>query len=165
MQYWAVARTAPNASPFESVGLAGFETFVSRIRVKVGAQWRTAPLFGCYFFVRMVDRWRVLERTIGVLNAVKFGASPARRPDRGITALLDRADPDGVTRLSARPLSQPPRRALERGAHVAIAGGPFRGFEAIHMGMTAQDREVVLINLLGRQTPVKIAASLVVPSQ
>ena len=81
MQYWAVARTAPNASPFESVGLAGFETFVSRIRVKVGAQWRTAPLFGCYFFVRMVDRWRVLERTIGVLNAVKFGASPARRPD------------------------------------------------------------------------------------
>ena len=47
----------------ESVALAGFETFTPRIRVKRGVRWRTTPLFGSYFFVRVVDRWRILERT------------------------------------------------------------------------------------------------------
>jgi transcriptional antiterminator RfaH len=167
MPYWAVARTAPHHERLavESVGLAGFETFVPRIRVKVGAQWRTTPLFGCYFFVRVVDRWRAIERTMGVLSVVKFGSTPARCPDEEIAALLDRADPDGVIRLSARPLaSQPsPRRVLEKGAPVAIAGGPFRGFAAIHTGMTAQERELVLIDLLGRKMTVAVPADHVVP--
>jgi transcriptional antiterminator RfaH len=164
MPYWAVARTAPNRERLavESVGQAGFETFVPRIRVKVGAQWRTQPLFGCYFFVRVVDRWRILERTIGVLNVVKFGASPARCPDEEIAALLSRADPDGVIRLSARP-SLPSRRILTPGAVVAIADGPFRGFEGIYSGQSAQEREIVLLNLLGAVRPVEIAAGLLAP--
>jgi len=88
MPYWAVARTAPHHErlAFESVALAGFKTFVPRIRVRVGPQWRTTPLFGCYFFVRVVDRWRILERTVAVLNVVKFGAAPARCPDEEIAA-------------------------------------------------------------------------------
>jgi len=36
---------------------------------------------------------------------------------------------------------------------------------AIYAGQTARDRELVLINVLGRQTPVRIAAGLVLPSQ
>jgi transcriptional antiterminator RfaH len=148
----------------ESVGQAGFETFVPRIRVKVGAQWRTTPLFGCYFFVRVVDRWRILERTMGVLNVVKFGASPARCPDEEIAALFARADPDGIVRLAARPAG-PSARLLAPGAPVEIADGPFRGLSAVYAGQSAQERELVLINLLGRQTPVKIATGLVVPSQ
>jgi hypothetical protein len=46
---------------------------------------------------------------------------------------------------------------------VAIDDGPFRGVEAIYAGMSAHDRELVLINLLGRQTPVQISAGLIVP--
>ena len=167
MPYWAVARTAPHHERLavESVALAGFETFVPRIRVKVGAQWRTTPLFGCYFFVRVVDRWRILERTIGVLNVVKFGASPARCPDEEIAALLSRADPDGVIRLSARPPSTSSKRVLTPGAAVTIADGPFRGLTGIYAGMSASERELVLINILGASRPVEIAARLVVPPQ
>jgi hypothetical protein len=114
--YWAVARTAPHHERLavEGVGQAGFETFVPRIRVKVGAQWRTTPLFGCYFFVRVVDRWRILERTMGVLSVVKFGASPARVPDAEIAGLLDRADPDGIIRLGDRHAGVDRRKPSER---------------------------------------------------
>lgn len=164
MPYWAVTRAAPNHERLavESVGQAGFETFVPRIRVKAGSQWRTQPLFGSYFFVRVVDRWRVIERTMGVLSVVKFGASPARCPDEEIAALLARADPDGIVRLAARPplLS---RRALTPGVVVAIADGPFRGFEGIYSGQSAQEREIVLLNLLGAVRPVEIAAGLLAP--
>jgi transcription antitermination factor NusG len=104
MAYWAVARAVPNHDRLaaECVGLAGYETFVPKIRIRTGAQWRTTPLFVGYFFVRIVDQWRVLERTMGVFNVVKNGATPSRCPDAEIAKLIERADPDGVIRLGAR---------------------------------------------------------------
>jgi transcriptional antiterminator RfaH len=164
MPYWAAVRTAPHHErlAYESVGLAGFETFTPKIRIKVGTQWRTVPLFGIYFFVRIIDQWRVLERSLGVVNVVKFGATPARCPDEEIAALIERSDRDGVIRLSARPRS-PPRRVLTPGATVAIADGPFRGLSGVYAGMTAHEREIVLLNVLGAPRQVAIAARLVVP--
>jgi transcription antitermination factor NusG len=144
----------------ESVGLAGFETFVPRIRVKVGAQWRTTPLFGTYFFVRVVDRWRILEATMGVLNVVKFGTAPAHCPDEEIAALIEKADRDGIIRLGPRPLSQPIRRSFAPGTAVAVTAGPLAGFEAIHTGMSAHERELVLIELLGGPRRVEISSGL-----
>jgi molybdopterin molybdotransferase len=35
-------------------------------------------LFAGYFFTRIVDQWRVLERTMGVLCVVRVGAVPSR---------------------------------------------------------------------------------------
>jgi transcription antitermination factor NusG len=164
MPYWTVVRAVPNHDGLaaESVALAGFETFVPKIRTRSRAQWRTTPLFGCYFFARVVDRWRAIERTMGVAGVVKFGAGPARCPDEEIAKLIARTDPDGVIRLSAHPPQPAP---IPPGARVIIASGPFRGFEAIHAGLTAHERQLVLIDLLGRQTPVQIAAGLVLPSQ
>jgi transcription antitermination factor NusG len=40
---------------------------------------------------------------------------------------------------------------LAPGAAVAIAEGPFRGFTGLYAGMTAHERELVLINLLGHK--------------
>jgi hypothetical protein len=137
---WAVARAASNHHRLavESVALAGFETFVPKIRTRAGAQRRTTPLFGCYFF-------------------------PAKCPDAEVAKLLERSDRDGIIRLPARP--PPLSRRLALGAPVTIGDGPFRGLSGIHQGMSAHDRELVLINILGRQTPVEIAAGLVLPSQ
>ena len=122
------------------------------------------PLFGCYFFARVVDQWRVLERTIGVLAVVKAAGVPARCPDEEIAKLIARSDPDGVIRLASCLTPQSVvRRAFAPGAKVAITGGPFRGFDAIHTGMTVRDREMVLIDLLGRKTTIAVAAGLVLP--
>jgi hypothetical protein len=71
--YWAVLRSAPghDVLAYEGVCRAGFEIFTPKIRTRVRARWKTTPLFGCYFFVRVIDQWRALERTIGVLSVVK----------------------------------------------------------------------------------------------
>jgi transcriptional antiterminator RfaH len=171
MPFWAVARTLAHRETFaaERVGEAGFEVFAPRIRERVpdgmrGVKWRISPLFRSYLFVHIVDRWRVVERTLGVLKLVKFGDAPARCPDVEIEALLERADKDGVIRLPPRPVAAP-RRVFARGDKVKISDGPFRGLAAIHSGMSAHEREVVLINLLGRQTAVAVPAGSVVPAQ
>jgi hypothetical protein len=44
-------------------------------------------------------------------------------------------------RLNASPASSP-RRDFTPGAPVAIADGPFRGFDGIYAGQRAQDREL-----------------------
>jgi hypothetical protein len=44
----------------------------------VGAKWKTTPLFNTYFFARIEERWRAIERAMGVASVVKFGAQPAR---------------------------------------------------------------------------------------
>ena len=149
---------------YEGVCRAGFEILTPKVRTRVGERWRTTPLFGCYFFARVVDQWRILERTIGVLAVVKAAGVPARCPDEEIAKLIARSDPDGVIRLASCLTPQSVvRRAFEPGAKVEITGGPFRGFDAIHTGMTVRDREMVLIDLLGRKTTVGVAAGFVLP--
>jgi transcriptional antiterminator RfaH len=165
MPYWSVVRVVPHHDRLaaECVAQAGFEVFVPKMRVKVGSQWRTTPLFAGYLFARIVDQWRVLERTLGVLTVVKVGATPSRCPDSEIAALIERADSDGIIRLGARPPAPPPRRILAPGAPVAIADGPFRGLSGVYQGMSARARELVLLNVLGASRPVEIAAELIVP--
>ena len=166
MPYWAVARAVPRHDRLtaECVGLAEFETFIPKVRVKVGSQWRTTPLFAGYLFVRIIDQWRALERTMGVLNVVKVGVTPSRCADAEIAKLLDRADPDGVIRLNARPRASS-RSLFTPGAQVSISGGPFAGFSGLYAGQTARERELILINILGATRPVAVAAGLVVPAQ
>jgi transcriptional antiterminator RfaH len=162
MPFWAVVRAVPHHDRLaaECVAMAGFETFVPKIRVKVESRWRTTPLFAGYFFVRVIEQWRVIERTMGVLGVVKVGAVPSRCPDEEIAKLIERSDPDGVIRLRARPVAQP-RRVLTPGATVAIVDGPFRGLEGIYAGQSARERELVLLNVLGGQRPVAVAAHLI----
>jgi transcriptional antiterminator RfaH len=162
MPFWAVVRAVPHHDRLaaECVATAGFETFVPKIRVKLESRWRTTPLFPGYFFTRVIDQWRVLERTMGVLSVVKVGPVPSKCPDEEIAKLIERSDPDGVIRLRARPLPTP-RRVLTPGATVAIVDGPFRGLEGIYAGMGARERELVLLNVLGATRPVAIASHLI----
>jgi transcription antitermination factor NusG len=167
MHYWTVLRSAPghDVLAYEGVVRAGFEIFTPKIRTRAGMRWKTNPLFGCYFFVRVVDQWRALERTIGVLSVVKSAGLPARCPDEEIATLIARSDADGIIRLSSSLTAQSVvRRAFEPGAKVATADGPFRGFNGLHTGMSTRDRELVLINILGASRPVEIAAGLLAPN-
>ena len=148
MAYWAVIRAVPNHDRLAaaSVCQAGFETFTPKIRRRVGTRWRTTP--------------RVLERSLGVLTVVKIGADPARCPDAEIAALIERSDADGVFEPSSVVADSP---RPQPGAPVAIADGPFRGLNGVYVGMSARERELILLNVLGASRPVEIAARLVVP--
>ena len=150
MGYWAVARTLIRREKFAADHLegAGFEIFAPKTT--------TGPLFPGYLFVRIGDVWRAIERTIGVLELVKFGDAPARCPEAEVEALMDRVDPDGVIRLAPPP--QPvPRKPIPIGAKVRVAG-----LSAIYLGMTAREREKVLLEILGRQKEVTLPRGVTV---
>jgi hypothetical protein len=55
------------------------------------------------------------------------------------------------------------RRKIAIGAKVKVTAGPFGGMTGLYAGQSTREREVVLLNLLGSQRPVAIAANLVVP--
>jgi transcriptional antiterminator RfaH len=154
-KYWAVAKTLAHRERFaaERLEAAGFQTFLPRAKLN----GRAEPLFGGYVFVRIVDRWRAVERTVGVLALVRFGDRPARCADAEIADLQSRIDSQGLVRLPERPPTpKKPRRKIPIGTRVKIAAGPFRGFSAIYAGQTAREREKVLIELLGRQAPLEL---------
>jgi hypothetical protein len=46
---------------------------------------------------------------------------------------------------------------------VSIAAGPFAGFDGIYAGQRAQDRELILLEILGATRPVEIASGLLAP--
>jgi transcription antitermination factor NusG len=165
MAYWAVVKTVAGHDrlALAAVTLAGFETFAPKTRIRVGAKWRTAPLFTTYFFARIEERWKAIERSLGVANVVKFGAAPAKVPDVEIAKLIERSDPDGVVRLAPRSPPGAIRPALALGSKAMIANGPLAGFDGLYAGMTAGDRELVLMNILGAPRPVEIEAGLLAP--
>ena len=53
-----------------------------------------------------------------------------------------------------------PRRVFKKGEHVKIIAGQFASFAAIHTGMSAKQREIVLINMLGATRPVEVQRHL-----
>lgn len=114
-------------------------------------------MFRGYAFVVIVDRWRAIETTFGVLALVRFGDAPARCPDAEIEVLRARADPHGLTHLPP----PPPKHVFRKGDRVKIVAGPFAGFKALHTGLSAKARERVLLDILGSRREVTVASHLV----
>jgi transcriptional antiterminator RfaH len=163
---WAVVKAEPSHDRLAVTGvtLLGFETFWPRTRVRVGAQYRTLPLFPGYFFARIDGTWMPIARTIGVHGLIMSGAAPARCPDEEIRRLLEMADRDGVVRLGPRP-NGAPRPAFAPGDQVRIVDGAFRGFGALYLGQTSSDRLLVLMTVMGGERQVALGAGMVAARQ
>jgi transcriptional antiterminator RfaH len=159
--FWGVVRSLPKREAFAAERLRvdqGFEVFPPLVQTKRAS----APLFNGYFFCRIIDRWRSINSTFGVLCLVRVGDCPARCPDREIDALKAMIDGHGYIKLPEAP-PPPVRRKIAIGAKVRIASGPFGGWRGLYAGQSTREREKVLLNLLGGQRPVLIAADLVIP--
>jgi transcription antitermination factor NusG len=159
--FWSVARTLPMREKFaaERLGDGGFEVFLPLVPTKRTAQ----PLFPSYLFIRIVDHWRSINCTIGVLALVRVGDCPARCPDREVDSLKALIDEHGFVRLPEAPVKAP-RRVFAEGAAVKIIGGPLRGVAALHSGLSAADREILLIAMLGSSSRrIAVPSHLVVP--
>jgi transcriptional antiterminator RfaH len=161
MSFWGVVRSLPQREAFAAERLedGGFEVFLPLVQTKRASQ----PLFAGYFFCRIVDRWRSINSTFGVLCLVRTGDCPARCPDREIEALKSMVV-GGFVRLPEAP-PPPVRRQIAIGAKVRIASGPFSGWQGLYAGQSTRDRERVLLHVLGGQREVRIASNLVVPAQ
>jgi transcriptional antiterminator RfaH len=158
--FWGVVRSLPRREVFAAERLRmdhGFEVFLPLVQTKRASQ----PLFSGYLFCRIVDRWRSINSTLGVLCLVRVGDCPARCPDHEISS-LKAMTVGGYVRLPEAP-SVPVRRQIAIGAKVRITAGPFGGMTGIYAGQTACERERILLNLRGSQRPVLIAANRIVP--
>jgi transcription antitermination factor NusG len=155
MSFWAVAQTMANRESFvaERIAEVGFDIFAPMTRQRINGVSRVVALFPGYLFVRIIDRWRVVTKTAGVLGLVMSGETPARCPEVEIDRIKSQTR-NGLVRLPKPPKSLP----LKIGEPVRIVSGSFRGFEAIYDGMSTRDREQVLLNMFGRETPVELAA-------
>jgi transcriptional antiterminator RfaH len=161
MSFWSVCRTLHLRESFAAERLheRGFETFLPRLRRNKSI----LPLFGGYLFVAIVDRWRDIDRTLGVLRLVRFGDCPARVPDREVDALRARLDNDGLIVLPPPPAAR--RRAYAKGAKVRITGGPFANLDAVHSGMSAREREIVFVAMLGAARQIAVPAHHLIAAQ
>jgi len=160
MSFWGVVRSLPQREKFASERLVdgGFEVFLPLVQTKRASQ----PLFSGYLFCRIVDRWRAINSTLGVLCLVRVGDCPARCPDHEIDSLKAMIDGHGYIKLPEA-LPPPVRRKIAIGTNVKVTAGPFGGMAGLYAGQSTRERELVLLNLLGASRPVAIAAGLVVP--
>ena len=159
--FWGVVRsqTAKERYAADRCADGGFETFLPLVQTQRVA----APLFRGYFFIRIVDQWRSINTTFGVLCLVRVGDCPARCPDAEIERLKSMVV-GGFVRLPEAP-ALPARRKIVIGAKVKIVGGAFEGRLGLYQGQTTRAREKILLSLLGSQREVLISAALVEPAR
>lgn len=130
--------------------------------VRFRGRWveRIVSLFPRYLFIQLETgrhSFGPLRSTVGVTSIVRFGAEYAVVPDDVIEDLSTRADSGtGLHRLAgASPFSP--------GTPVRVAAGAFAGLEGVFQRDSAHERVVLLLEILGRSTPVRIPAGFVVP--
>ena len=139
----------------------GLETFLPRLRFKRSTQrgpvWFTEALFPNYLFARfsLASRLLAVQHARGVRDIVHFGQRWPAVPDPVIASLQSALGPAEVHVLGDD---------LQPGQFVEIAGGVFHGLSAVVLRvMASQERIAVLLDFLGRQTPVELPLTAVVP--
>lgn len=164
---WFLVLTKPSREGVARINLErqGYTVYyprLSRRRMHRG-RWieRIVSLFPRYLFVRLDMARQSLApvtSTLGVTSIVRFGGAPASIPDAVVSQLMNRADPEsGLHRLECD-------RSLRPGSAVEVVSGAFEGLRGIFEYECGHERVVVLLGLLGRRTPVRIPARIVVPA-
>jgi transcriptional antiterminator RfaH len=110
-------------------------------------QWVEQPLFPCYLFVKIVDRWRSLHSTHGVASLIGSVHSPSFVRESVIQSLRDR-EQNGYVQL--------PKTRFGVGDQVTIQSGAFAGQQALVERMNSKERQKVLIALLANKISILI---------
>ena len=126
------------------------ERLVRRQRVT-----RDEPVFPGYLFIQLSQQcnWAAVRATRGVSRIVAFNSQPHIVPSTLIEALQQRYD----TGTAATPL-------FAQNDKVRITDGPFRDLEAIVKAVTADERVIVLLNILQDERALAFPVELVAPS-
>ena len=152
--HWLLAYTKPRQESVaeENLRRQGFEVLCPMLRVQKLRRrkwtWVEEPLFPRYVFVGASEEqsWSPVRSTLGVSALVRFGGRVSTVPE-GLVESLRHA--------SLAPEAQQP--LFERGQRVRITAGDFAMLEAVFDIAEGEERATVLLDLLGRQTRVKVA--------
>ena len=163
---WYLIHTKPTREAVAETNLRrqGYQVYCPRLLrpIKIRGRWvdRVASLFPRYLFLRLAVGHQAMgpvRSTIGVANIVRFGNDYTVVPDAIVENLRMRADPEtGLHRVHADTLFEP-------GSNVRIVAGVFDGLEGVFQRESGDERVVLLLGLLGRETLVQLPAAFVSP--
>jgi len=155
---WYVLQTKPRQESVarEHIDRQGFEVFLpwlEQSRRRRGA-WVDVvePLFPRYLFVRADperDNLALLRSTRGVTGLVRFGMELIAVPDDVMAALQAAGDENAKIQLTASTL-------FVQGEEVTILDGPFAGLKAIFEAESGEQRAIILLDILGRPSRIKV---------
>ena len=154
MPFWTVLRTHPNSEKTAIYNLErqNFEYYQPKIQErknrKQGLVTVESPLFPCYLFVRVVDRWMCLHSTHGVASILTNGSFPAVVRDQVIDDLRNR-EAGGYIQL-------PKQKKFDVGDKVTIKDGAFADQTALVERMPVKERQRVLLSLLSNKIRVLV---------
>ncbi len=108
------------------------------------------PLFPRYIFIQLDNdmfarSWAPIRSTLGVSHLIRFGDEPAVIDDQIIDQLRCRERVQSVAPV------------FEAGDRVLVQEGPLAGLEGVFQMTDPQQRCMVLLNLLHRQTIVRFS--------
>lgn len=158
MTRWYAAYTQPQtearaAQQLRNQGFAVFLPLCRRLRRHARrSETVLRPLFPRYLFVALDaehQRWRSVNGTRGIVHLVCQGDRPAAVPAGVVEALQARADGTGAVPLDVLAV-------FERGQRLEITEGPFAGLVGRYDSLTADQRVILLLELLGRSVEVAV---------
>jgi transcriptional antiterminator RfaH len=155
---WYLVYTKPRQEKcaLENLQWQGYECYFPTMpaeKLRLGKISTTQqPLFPRYLFIRLgqgpsAQSWTPIRSTKGVSRLVTFGNIPAKVDD----ALID------VLRSQESVAQIEPERLFKSGERVRITTAPFADIEGIYQMTDADQRVMVLIELMSK--PVKIMVS------
>ena len=118
---------------------------------------KAVSLFPRYLFIQLDDKsqcWTPIHSTKGVANFVKFGTRFAKVPDNVIECIKSRQQ---QTIKKMIKLSN-----FQAGDKVQIIEGAFTGCEAIFNCYNADERLILLMNIIGKQHEFVLPAKSVI---
>jgi transcription antitermination factor NusG len=142
---WFVVQTNPQRETTAADRLSEHDPYFPRFKAPSG---RIKPLFPGYLFCRATDLWGSIKNAIGVKTVLMQGDAPARLPDN-LIELWRCQEVAGLVQLP-----DPPRFKI--GERLIVLSGSLKNRVVIHAGMSAKNREMVLIEMLGAQVRISI---------
>jgi transcriptional antiterminator RfaH len=160
---WYCARTKPKSEHIAAANLRrrlGLEVFHPRLQSEK-TTWRGVikrvmePLFPGYVFVRCVieDSADQIRHTAGVSSIVNFGQRVPKVPESVIGELQECFGAEEMLAVDKQPSA---------GDGVTLCAGVFFGMQAVVLrAWPAKRRVQILLDILGRPTPIEVDTSLV----
>ena len=130
-----------------------YRPLAQRLRKQRGKMVKkTESLFPRYLFIHLdngvADNWAPIRSTRGINGFVRFGVEAALVPDSLIQLIKSKEETRGE-----RPIDLD---RFNEGDKVRITDGPFRDLEAIFQKYDGEERVIVLLEILHKQTKLPL---------
>jgi len=152
---WFLVHTKPRLEELALINLErqGYNCYLPHLQIEKIRRRKTEvvtePLFPRYLFIKLDisgngQGWSPIRSTLGVSKLVYFGTQPAKVDERLVNLLRDRE------------LFQIAETLFKPGESVVMTEGPFIGVEAIYQTSKAENRSIILLNILNKSVRIPV---------